>query len=79
MFTPGTAVHLSESMRLLMESDVPEILISLSSIEPWDREALDLLTEEYERLSEDLLSYYKKTGTIPINENPSSVGGIVFI
>jgi sulfatase maturation enzyme AslB (radical SAM superfamily) len=68
VFTPETVGYLSGSLRFIIELGVPEILVSLSSIHPWDQKALDMLTKEYERLVEYLFSYYKETGNIPVND-----------
>jgi uncharacterized protein len=68
VFTPETADRLSSSLRFIIELGVPEILISLSSIHPWPQKTLDMLTKEYERLVEYLVSFYKETGNIPVND-----------
>jgi len=68
VFTPETAGYLSESLQFIIRLGVPEILVSLSSIHPWAQKELDILTEEYDRLGEFLVSYYKETGKIPVND-----------
>jgi sulfatase maturation enzyme AslB (radical SAM superfamily) len=67
VFTPETIGYFSDSLRFIIELGVPEILVSLSSIYPWDQKALNMLTTEYEHLIEFLTSYYKETGNIPVN------------
>jgi len=67
VFTPETVELLSDSMRFVIEaSEVAKLLLSLSTIEPWDREAVDKLEHQLNRLADFLYSYYKKTGAIPI-------------
>lgn len=67
VFTPETVELLADSMRFVIEaSGGVEVLLSLSTIEPWDRDALDKLEGQLNDLADFLYSYYKKTGTIPV-------------
>jgi sulfatase maturation enzyme AslB (radical SAM superfamily) len=67
VFTPETVELLPDSLRFVIEASAgAEVLLSLSTIAPWDREALDKLEHRLNDLVDFLYSYYKKTGTIPI-------------
>lgn len=68
VFTPETVGYFSASLRFIIQAGVPEILVSLSSIHPWHQKELDMLAEEYDRLVEFLVSYYKDTGEIPLKD-----------
>lgn len=66
VFTPATISHFSESLRYIVELGVPEVRFSFNGLEPWDRQALKVLEDEFNRLADYLLSYYKEKGTIPV-------------
>lgn len=66
VFPPATVHTLSESMIDIIESGVPELQLSLAKDEPWNETALQTLEKEMKRLCDFLLSYYKKTGKVPV-------------
>lgn len=67
VFTPETVELLPESLRFVIEaSEGAEVLLSLSTMEPWSPEARDKLEHQLTRLTDFLYSYYNENGTIPI-------------
>jgi MoaA/NifB/PqqE/SkfB family radical SAM enzyme len=79
VFTPETVNYLSKSMQLLMDMGVKNIDLSLSTVTPWDESALVQLKAELAALRRDLLSFYKRTNTIPIDKFSISSSNGVFI
>ncbi len=51
-----------------MEIGVKRIDLSLSTVTPWNDSAINTLEVELSHLKQLLLSFYKRTNTIPINE-----------
>lgn len=79
VFTPETVPYFTDSLRYIIESGCFEILVSLSSIQPWQREALDMLEKEYQRLIDFLVLYYQEKDIIPVvdfkpSQDPSPKG-----
>jgi sulfatase maturation enzyme AslB (radical SAM superfamily) len=66
VFTPATVAHFSGAMRSIIESGVAEVDFSLSILEPWERDALDRLEKEMDRLTDFLVSFYKERQTVPV-------------
>lgn len=66
VFTPQTLPFLTESMKLIIENNGPEIVLNIDSMAQWDQQSLDCLNTQLERLSQFLLEHYKKTGALPI-------------
>jgi len=66
VFTPATIAHFSDSLQYIITSGGNKIEYSLSTIEPWDLAALDILKEELKRLTDFLLLYYREKGIIPV-------------
>lgn len=74
VFTPETVGYLSKSMQFIVELGVSNIDLSLSTIPQWDHYALLQLNEELALLRSFILSFFSRTGTIPLNYlkgNPS--------
>ena len=67
VFTPATVRYLSKSIQYLMELGISNINIALSKIPPWDSSSLLRLKKELVSLKEFILSFYKKTETIPLS------------
>lgn len=67
VFTPETVEYLSESIQFLINLEVPKIVLALSTISPWDDSSLLRLKHELIYLERFLVSYYKKTKTIPLS------------
>lgn len=68
VFTPETVRHLSDSIRLIVELGVRDARFSFSSVLEWDETVLAQLQEELTKSKNFLLSYYKKTGAMPVRE-----------
>ena len=66
VFTAETVGNLSRSAEFIIERGVPTVNLSFSSILPWDRSALLRLRAELTFLRKLCLSFYGKTGAIPI-------------
>ncbi len=66
VFTPTTVDYLSESIKFIMDLDVPSINFSLSIIKPWNQASLQKLKNEMIKLTKILLNNYKTKGNIPV-------------
>lgn len=66
VFTPLSVGYLSESIKSIMELGVPNICVSFSTIESWNRGALLRLEEEMAELRKIVVGHYKKEGNIPV-------------
>lgn len=66
VFTAETVSHLFKSIPFIIESGVPNANLSFSLLPPWDKASLSRLKRELSLLREYSLSFYKKSGTIPI-------------
>jgi sulfatase maturation enzyme AslB (radical SAM superfamily) len=66
VFTPETVGSLSESFKYILEFGVGELLLSTSSIEPWDNESLNEFEEQLAQLSTLLLDNYKTSKEVPV-------------
>lgn len=79
VFTPNTVNRLSDSIKYIIQLGVPNIRYSLSTISPWNQEALDSLKIELRKLNEYLSRYYKKYGSIPVvNLRKDNAKGVFF-
>lgn len=65
VFTPSTVGYLSKSIQFIIELGVPNITFALSKIPSWSSSSLLQLKKELALLKEFILSFYKRTGTIP--------------
>jgi sulfatase maturation enzyme AslB (radical SAM superfamily) len=79
VFTPGTVKYLSKSIQLLMDIGVKNIDLSLSTVDPWDKSALEDLKAELADLRRNLISYYCRSNTIPVNKFSGSSKKGVFL
>lgn len=66
VFTSKTVGYLSRSIQFIVESGVPTVNLSLSNLPSWDKSALSRLKEEMSSLREYSLSFYRRTGDIPV-------------
>jgi sulfatase maturation enzyme AslB (radical SAM superfamily) len=66
VFTPATVGYLSKSIQFLMELGVTNINLALSKILFWNSASLLRLEKELRTLKRFILSFYKKTGAIPL-------------
>lgn len=78
VFTPETVDHLSDSMRLLIEMGVLQIGLTLSTLSSWEDGALAFLQEELGKLRRLLVTHYRNTSTLPIQNYLGSSGKGVF-
>ena len=78
VFTCETVGYLAESARLLIESGVHDVDISLSTLPPWDESSLNRLKEQFAVLRVYLLDYHKKNKHIPVAAFRESPGKKVF-
>ena len=67
VFTAGTVGCLADSVRLLMDLKVPRIYFALSTLAPWDAQALDRLKEQLSRLRKLAVRHLQGTGEIPLD------------
>jgi sulfatase maturation enzyme AslB (radical SAM superfamily) len=75
VFTPQTVSLLSGSMRFIIEQEGPEVTFNLSSMEEWRSSDLETLKNELERLTDFLVTFYKKKGRIPVKNFQTRVPG----
>jgi len=68
VFTPETLKYLSESIEFLIDTDVPNISLSFSTVKPWDQPSLFRLKDEMIKLRKITFDHYKDTGSIPITD-----------
>ncbi len=68
VFTDKTVPCLSESIRFIVESGVPSANLSLSALSLWNGHSLRELEKEMSFLREFCVSFYRKTGNIPVTE-----------
>jgi radical SAM protein with 4Fe4S-binding SPASM domain len=66
VFTPITIETLSESIKYILSLGVPCVYFSLSTIECWDKDSLELYKRELKKLREFLLRIYRNKGNIPV-------------
>ncbi len=66
VFTPETVGCLSESMDFIMNLGIADINLSLSYIQPWNRNSLAKLDDEMTKLRKILVALYRKSGQIPV-------------
>lgn len=67
VFTPATVQCLSDSLRLLLELDIPDISFTLSVLRPWGRASLRELDLEMKKAGGHILGHYRRTGRIPVD------------
>lgn len=79
VFSPDTIGLLSESIKFIVELNVPNIRYSLSTIKPWDKTALNTLETELSKLSKYSIQHFKEYGNIPVvNHRENKNKGIFF-
>lgn len=78
VFGPETVVHLSESLRSIIDAGVSNIHLTLTLVKPWGKKSLERLNHEMERLTGLLVSEHTKTGRIPVLEFREEPGSGVF-
>ena len=66
VFTPVSVGLLSESVKSIMELGVPNMHVSFSTVEPWNRGALLRLEEEMATLRKIVMDHYRKEGNVPV-------------
>jgi sulfatase maturation enzyme AslB (radical SAM superfamily) len=66
VFSPGTVSRLSESLRYIIEWGGADIEFYLAEDRYWNEASLAALEKELERVTNFLVSYYKKTGRFPV-------------
>lgn len=77
VFTNRTVPYLSESIRFIVDSNVPSVNLSISSLLPWDDDSLGKLEEEISILRKYCVSFFLRTGGIPVTEfRPSPRPGV---
>jgi uncharacterized protein len=78
VFSPETVSYLSDSLRSIIESGVENIGFSVARNTPWDDSALSVLEKEMAESTAFLVSYYHKTGRMPVKkfrQKPADTGG----
>ena len=68
VFIPDTVEYLSQSLQLIIKLGIQEPKFELSIINEWNDTALLKLNEQLSDLKDFLVSYFKKTGTVPLSE-----------
>jgi radical SAM protein with 4Fe4S-binding SPASM domain len=66
VFTSNTIDTLYESIKYILNFGVPSVYFSLSTIQRWDEDSLEIFKLELTKLRELLLRIYKKQGNIPV-------------
>jgi len=66
VFTPKTVPCLSESVRLLLDLNVPDIDFNLSVLKPWSRASLSKLERQMSRVVDHLFDHFRRTGQVPL-------------
>lgn len=66
VFTPATIGRLYRSMRLIVETGVPDATISLANERPWPAGALSEMRKQLSALRRFLSAHYEKSGTLPV-------------
>jgi sulfatase maturation enzyme AslB (radical SAM superfamily) len=66
VFTPKTVPCLSESVRLLLGLNVPDVDFNFSILRPWNRAALRKLDHQMNRVVDHLFAHFRKTGQVPL-------------
>ncbi len=79
VFTSNTIGLLSKSIKFIIELNVPNIRYSLSTIQPWDKTALNTLETELSKLSKYSIQHFKEYGILPVaNFRENKNKGIFF-
>jgi sulfatase maturation enzyme AslB (radical SAM superfamily) len=68
VFIPETVERLSESLRLFYELGIKDIRFTLSTIEEWKADKLDIFEMELLKTIDWLVSTYNETGTSPVRD-----------
>ena len=78
VFTPKTVGHISESIEFIMKLSVPNIRLSLSIIEPWNKTSLQILENEMIKLSKIVLNHHQREGNVPVVNFRDDLGKGIF-
>jgi sulfatase maturation enzyme AslB (radical SAM superfamily) len=79
VFTPRTVHRLSASARILAEKGVSDVYLSPANNVAWDSPSLARLKEELDHLRPWLVSFYGKTGTVPVVDFREGGAGGTFV
>lgn len=66
VFTPKTILCLSESVRLLLDLNVPDLDFNLSVLRPWNRVSLSKLEGQMNRVVDHLFGHFLRTGQVAL-------------
>ncbi len=66
VFTPESIGSLSASVSLMVGLGIKDINLSLSLLRPWNEQSIDLLREEFAKLTEFLCAHYRQYRSIPV-------------
>jgi sulfatase maturation enzyme AslB (radical SAM superfamily) len=67
VFTPATVHCLSDSLRLLLDLEVPDISFTMSVIRPWGRASLLDLSSEMRKAGRHILGHFRRTGRAAVD------------
>jgi sulfatase maturation enzyme AslB (radical SAM superfamily) len=70
VFYPPTVRYLSESLRFLLDLEVPHLSLGLELDQPWESSAIDTFEYELHQLMESLIDHVMKTGYQPLHFFP---------
>jgi len=70
VFFPPTVEYLSESIRYVLDLGVPDVSLGLALDRRWNRPSIEKFENEFKRLMDILLDYYRKTGNQPLHFFP---------
>lgn len=71
VFYPPTVQYLSESLRFLLDLDLPHLSLGLELDEPWGHSAIDTFEREFRRLMDLLRDHVQRTGKQPLHFFPT--------
>lgn len=66
VFTPKTIAHLAKSIESIVELGAPEIHLSFSLTNRWNKSSLQKMATELAKLREILTCHYRATGSLPV-------------
>lgn len=77
VFTSETINHLSESIKLILDLNVPQINASTSLTKRWNQPSIKKMEDEFKKMRRIALDHFKLRGTIPLtNLNEEKEKGI---
>jgi radical SAM protein with 4Fe4S-binding SPASM domain len=65
-FTPTTVERLAESIKFIIDLNVSNIRLSLSTMKIWDQASLEMLRKEMAKLRKVIINHFRIYGTIPV-------------